>query len=158
MDTSLFGITYETWSQICQMYLYISANSQKNHLQLFPFSRLSKEEKELVKSEDFYNLYIKNGSFLLKKENHIVTDDFILKSDNSFRYATLLSPLLYLVQQAIGKEIWNKYVDERPQVIEVFYAGDYEKSQPLYKKQYDNFCKTLNIYKDEFDFFIKTDI
>ena len=158
METSLFGITYETWSQICQMYLYIPANSQKHHLQLFPFTKLKKEEKEYIKSEDFFNLYIKNGSFLLKKENHIVTDDFILKSDNSFRHATLLSPLLYLVQQAIGKEIWNKYVDERPQNIEVFYAGDYEKSQSLYKKQYDNFCKSLNLYKDDFDFYIKTDI
>ena len=140
------------------MYLYISANSQKHHLQLFPFTKLTKKEKEYIKSEDFFNLYIKNGSFLLKKENHIVTDDFILKSDNSFRHATLLSPLLYLVQQAIGKEIWNKYVDERPQNIEVFYAGDYEKSQPLYKKQYDNFCKSLNLYKYDFDFYIKTDI
>lgn len=158
METSLFGISYETWSQICQMYLYISAKSQKTHLQLFPFTRLTKEEKEYIKSEDFFNLYIKNGTFLLKKDNHIVTDDFILKSDNSFRHATLLSPLLYLVQQAIGKEIWNKYIDERPKVIEVFYAGDYEKAQPLYKKQYDNFCKTLNTYKDDFDFFIKTDI
>lgn len=158
METSLFGISYETWSQICQMYLYISAKSQKTHLQLFPFTRLTKEEKVYIKSEDFFNLYIKNGTFLLKKDNHIVTDDFILKSDNSFRHATLLSPLLYLVQQAIGKEIWNKYIDERPKVIEVFYAGDYEKAQPLYKKQYDNFCKTLNTYKDDFDFFIKTDI
>ena len=87
METSLFGITYETWSQLCQMYLYISANSQKNHLQLFPFSRLSKEEKELVKSEDFYNLYIKYGSFLLKKENHIVTDDFILIVENRLKTA-----------------------------------------------------------------------
>lgn len=158
METSLFGISYETWAQICQMYLYISANSQKHHLQLFPFTKLTKKEKEYIKSEDFYNLYIKNGTFFFFNENHIVTDDFILKSDNSFRHATLLSPLLYLVQQAIGKEIWNKYLDERPKNIEVFYAGDYEKSQPLYKKQYDNFCKTLNIYKDDFDFFIKTDI
>ena len=158
METTLFGISYETWSQICQMYLYLSPNSQNKHLQFFPFTKLTKEEKKYIKSEDFFNRYIKNGSFLLKKENHIVTDDFILKSDNSFRSATLLAPLLYLVQQAIGKEIWNKYIDERPKEIQVFYAGDYEKSQPLYKRQYDKFCKTLNIYKEDFDFFIKTDI
>ena len=156
MADTLFQISYETWVQICHMYLYLTAN--KHYLQFYPFIKLTDNEKKYIESEDFFNLYIKNGTFLLKKENHIVTDDFILKSDNSFRHVTLISPLLYLVQQAIGKEIWNKYIDERPKVIQVFYSGDYENAEPLYKKQYDNFCKTLNLYKDDFDYFIKTDI
>lgn len=158
MDSTLFGISYKTWSQICQMYLYLSQSQQKFHLQLFPFTKLQKDEKRFIKSEKFFNQYIKNGAFLLKNENHIVIDNFLLKPDNSFRHSTVVSPLLYLVQQAIGKEIWNNFEDHRPKEIQVFYAGDYKKSQPLYKKQYDSFCKTLNIYKDNFDYFIKTDI
>lgn len=156
MEDTLFQISYETWSQICKMYLYLTVN--KYYLQFYPFTKLTEREKRYISSEDFFNLYIKNGTYLLKKENHIVTDGFILKSDNSFRHVTLVSPLLYLVQQAIGKEIWNTYIDERPKEIQVFYSGDYAKEQPLYKKQYDNFCKILNVHKDNFDYFIKTDI
>ncbi len=158
MDNSLFGISYDTWSEICRMYLYLSSKVSKRFFQLFPFSKLSSKEKKYILSEDFFNLYIKNGAFLFKEENKIITDNFILKSDNTFRHATIISPLLYLVQQAIGKEIWRFYKSERPEQIQVFYAGDYEKSVPTYKKQYDSFCKTLNINKRNFDFFIKTDI
>ena len=140
------------------MYLYLPSGTQKSHLQLFPFSKLTRNEKAYIKSETFYNLYVRNASFLFKKENHIITNDFLLKSDNSFRDATLVSPLLYLLFQAIGNEIYRVYKPTRQKQIQVFYAGNFEKKEPLYKKEYDTFCKVLNIYKDDFDYFIKTDI
>ena len=68
----------------------------------------------------------------------------ILKSDNSFRHATLLSPLLYLVQQAIGKEIWNKYVDERPQNIEVFHSEDVQYFKRKFEELYSTWEKNQN--------------
>ena len=140
------------------MYFNLSSGIKKSYLQFFPFSKLSSNDKKIIRSKLFYDIYIKNGSFFFISKNIIRTDGFILKSDNTFRHSTLVSPLLYLVHQAIGKEIWRIYRQIRPRPIKVFYAGSYKKAEPTYKKQYDEFCKVLNANKDDFDFFIKTDI
>lgn len=51
MDNSLFGISYDSWLKSCQMYLYLPSGTQKSHLQLFPFSKLTRNEKLHIKSE-----------------------------------------------------------------------------------------------------------
>lgn len=154
----MFGISYGTWEEICDMYFMLYVGVHKAYLQWFPFSRLTDEEKEEISGEEFYNQYIKTGGFVLFPEVMRHSENFIQKSDGSFRNAALVSPIFYLVLQAIGKEISIKYQSQRPADIGVYYAGNYELNRPRYKQDYDDFFKAINAGAEQYQFFIKTDI
>ena len=59
----MFGIKYATWKDVCQMYFDLSDNRKAAYLQLFPFSKLLEDDKEMLKSEDFFNRFIKIHCF-----------------------------------------------------------------------------------------------
>jgi AbiA family abortive infection protein len=155
---SLFGIKYETWKSVCKMYFDLKQGTQKAYLQLFPFSKLTQSDKINISSEDFFNKYIRYGTFCLFQTAMLRTENYIFKSDGSFRDSSLLSPILYLLLQSIGKEISESYVSKRPREIEVFYAGNYDSMKPTYKQDYDNFFKVINNILEQYQFFIKTDV
>lgn len=131
---------------------------KKSYLQSFPFSKLSDTDKTYLLSEDFFLQYIKSGAFILYPESLHRTENYIQKGDGSFRDSSLVSPMLYLVLQSIGKEISNKYISQRPPEISVYYAGNYQHNRPIYKQDYDDFFKEINEYIDSYQYFIKTDI
>lgn len=154
----MFGISYNTWKEICNMYFSLHVGTHKAYLQWFPFSKLSDDDKAEISGETFFNRYIKTGGFVLFPEVMRHSENFIQKSDGSFRNAALVSPILYLVLQAIGKEISKRYISQRPVNIGVYYAGNYEQSRPRYKQDYDDFFKAINAGAEQHRYFIKTDI
>ena len=154
----MFCIKYKTWKEICKMYFLLKSGSKKAYLQWFPLTKLATCEKKNLCSEDFYNRYIKNFSFILFKDNLHQSNNFLQKSDGSFRSSSLISPTLYLVLQAIGKEIYDLYRETRDKDISIYYAGSYKALRPSYKQDYDEFFKEINSNIDEFEYFIKTDI
>ena len=154
----MFGISYDTWKEICDMYFSLHMGIHKAYLQWFPFSKLTDEDKTEISGADFFNKYIKTGGFVLFPEVMRLSDNYIQKSDGSFRNATLVSPIFYLVLQAIGKEIATRYQSHRPVDIGVYYAGNYELNRPRYKQDYDDFFKAINAGAEQYQFFIKTDI
>ena len=158
MNLSLFGITYAEWTQICQMYFSLKKGIKQSYLQFFPFSKLTTSNIKRIKSEDFFLKYINNGCFLFNDTASIVTDNYILKADNSFRDAKLISMFLFLILQTIGFSISNKYKNKRPKEISTYYAGNYKESKVYYKKEYNKFFKEINSELVNYSFFIKTDI
>lgn len=154
----LFGIEYETWKGTCEMYFSLKRGSLKSFLQWFPFTKLTDEEKEVLKSENFYKKYIKTGLIIFFPSVMQQLENFIQKSDGSFRDSSLVSPLTYLLVQAVGKEISRCYYSDRPADISVYYAGNYEYMRPNYKQDYDDFFKELNACAENYQYFIKTDI
>lgn len=154
----LFGVKYDTWKSVCDMYFSMDAGSLKSCLQWFPFTKLSSKDKETISGESFYNQYIKTASFILFPQVMHQSENFLQKSDGSFRDASLVSPILYLLLQSVGKEICDQYTSIRPADISVYYAGNYEHMRPKYKQDYDDFFKELNGSIDEYQYFIKTDI
>lgn len=52
-----------------------------------------------------------------------ISDNYLQKSDGSFRQAQLLSPTLYLVLEAICKEIYNS-INDKIYSQHALYAGD----------------------------------
>ena len=154
----MFGISYNTWRDICNMYLSLPMGSKKSYLQWFPFTKLSDQDKEELCSEDFYNKYISTGGFVFFPEVMRHSENFIQKGDGSFRNSVLISPLLFLIIQAIGKEISEQYISNRPEGIEAYYAGNYTYSRAKYKQDYDNFYKSINAWSDQYPYFIKTDV
>lgn len=70
------------------------------------------------------------------------SENFLQKGDGSFRDSSLIAPVLYLILQAVGKEISEQYITHRPVDISAYYAGNYEFMRPKYKQEYDNFLKS----------------
>ncbi len=154
----MFGIEYKTWRDVCDMYFSLSNGSLKAYLQWFPFTKLTKSDREYILSEKFYENYIKQFSFVLFRDVMHQSENFLQKSDGSFRDSSLISPILYLVLQSLGKVISERYDSNRNANISVYYAGNYKYMSPHYKKDYDDFFKELNSCIDKYQYFIKTDI
>ena len=134
----MLGISYDTWKSICEMYFSLNTLSAKAYLQWFPFTKISREDKGYISSEDFYERYIKTSSIVFFPDAMQQSENYLQKSDGSFRNSSLISPILYLVLQSVGKEIFNEYNPIRPQNVSVYYAGNYEFMRPKYKQDYDN--------------------
>lgn len=158
LDLTLFGIKYDEWTQVCQMYFSVKKGVKQSYLQFFPFSKLTTNDIKKIKSEDFFKKYIQNGGFLFHKNATLVTDNYILKADNSFRDVKLISEFLFLVLQTIGFTISSKYTQKRPSEISVYYAGSYLETKAYYKKEYNKFYKEINNELSKYKFFIKTDV
>lgn len=154
----LFGIKYETWLSVCDMYFSLKSGSKKSYLQWFPFTKLSNAEQETIKSRDFYDKYINSASFILFPNVMQQSENFLQKGDGSFRDSSLIAPMPYLILQAVGKEISERYTTHRPADISAYYAGNYDFMRPKYKQDYDIFFKELNTCIDEYQYFIKTDV
>lgn len=155
---TVFNISFDTWYRTCSMYFSLGVGTKKAYLQWFPFSRLSLDDENYIKSEEFYNNYIKTGSFVLYPGAMQRSENYIQKDDGSFRDATLVAPILYLVLQSIGNEIALKYIEQRPVGITAYYAGNYGENRPKYKQEYDSFFKHLNEGIVKYQYFIKTDV
>lgn len=160
MKNTLLELSYENWKEIASAYISLPNSILKTSLQLFPFSKLSDTDKKVLLSKTFFEKYIINCSFFLNPKNVLVTDNYLLKADDSFRQSTLISSLLFLVFQAIGKEIFNNCILKIQGNIFIHYAGNYYSNNLSvhYKKEYDSFYKELNAEKSIFSYFIKTDI
>lgn len=154
----MFGITLDTWKQTCQMYFKLSEGSKKHYLQWFPFSKITADEEKYIASEEFFEKYIRKAAFVLFPESMHQSENFLQKGDGSFRDSSLLSPILYLVLQAIGKEISNHYQPVRNVNIDAFYAGNYYYMRAKYKQDYDEFYKLINTHISDCQYFIKTDV
>ncbi|MBQ7708147.1 MAG: AbiA family abortive infection protein [Lachnospiraceae bacterium] len=154
----MLGIEFSTWTSICSAYRLIGEGAKKASLQWFPFTNLSEKDWDYLTDRDFYEIYIRNASFVFLEKAMHQSENYIQKSDGSFRDASLVSPLLYLVLQAIGYEIARKYDSKRAKDISVFYAGNYDEINVRYKREYDAFFKEINSYQEEYKYYIKTDI
>ena len=107
----MFGVKYDTWKSVCDMYFSLKTGSLKAYLQWFPFTKLTKADKDVISSEEFYNKYIKTGSFVLFPPAMHQSENFLQKSDGSFRDSSLVGPILYLMLQAVGKEIYDQSIN-----------------------------------------------
>ena len=154
----MFGISFETWTSVCQMYCDLEDRRKSSYLQWFPFSKLRKNDYEKLTSREFFEKYIQTGAFVISRAMMHQSENYLQKGDGSFRDSTLLSPILYLVLQSIGKEISNKYKIQRESEIEVYYAGNYNYMRPIYKQDYDDFYKSINFNIQKYQYFIKTDV
>lgn len=100
----MFGIKYKTWEDVCKMYFELGVGSKKAYLQWFPFSKLSEADENRILSREFFDKCVKNASFLSYPEAMHRSENYLQKGDGSFRDSSLISPILYLVLQSIGKE------------------------------------------------------
>ena len=90
----MFGVSYDMWKSICNMYFSLNAGSQKAYLQWFPFTKLSSADKENISGEEFYNSYIKTASFMLFPPAMHQSENYLQKGDGSIRDSSLEAHVL----------------------------------------------------------------
>lgn len=161
MNNLLLGFNYNNWKRTCNLFLNPKIKrSLSMYLQDYPLAKLSSENTETIKSEDFFNEYIETGKVFFNSTVIWRTTNFITKNSGGFRDAQLLSPFLFLLLQAIGVEIQSRYIPLRsknPKLI-AYYSGDFSRNIVTYKSQYRGFCEVNTQLSKEFPYFIKTDI
>lgn len=75
----MFNIQYDTWQKMCEMIFSVKDGAKRTCLQWFPFSKLSKAEREFLKSKDFFKKFIDTSSFVLFEEMLYQSENFIQK-------------------------------------------------------------------------------
>lgn len=151
---NFLGIQYDTWVETVNTYFELPTKYKFNHLQLYPFTK-NKMKDEIV-SEAFYNSYIKSGYFITITNQMALNSNYLQKTDATYRQSQLLSPILYLITEAICKEIYLK-VDDKFNSHFSLYAGNLEENDVNYTKQYDKFIKQVNIDADKYPYYMKFD-
>ena len=154
----MFPIEYEDWRLVCSQTLIHKRGRKQAYIQWYPFACLTSKHKEILMSESYFNDYVQTGLMFYFPETWHISDNYLMKGDSSFRHASLVSPTLYLLVLAIGHSFATKYVPNRPDNVEIYYAGNFREDRLFYQKDYDNFHKRLNELSDGYHYFIKTDI
>lgn len=152
----MINIAHQTWIKIVDMYFDESIYKLKGYLQWYPFSASTMQEK--LKSSDFFNTYIDNGYFWLNRSISDVQNNYMQKSDGSYRQSQLISPILFLVLQSLCKRISEDFTNPRPNDIEYFYSGDFVEEKVDYKYSYDLFYKSVNYHAVINKYYFKFDI
>ena len=98
-------MVYSTWNETCEAIFKMDKEILNKYLQLYPFSQLDNSEKEYIRSEYFFDLFIKKGFIFSLDSTYCIAERFIQKGNGSFRKTYLVSPVLYLYLLAIGKQI-----------------------------------------------------
>lgn len=81
----MFGISYESWKDVCEMYFSLKPGVKKAYLQWYPLSKISDASQERLKSKDFYDKYIVSGAFVMIPGAMQRSENFMQKGDGSFR-------------------------------------------------------------------------
>ena len=129
----------------------------RSYVQWYPFSKLTKASWDLLESEHYYERYIKDGSFVLFKHMRFTTKGYIQKQGATMRDSRLVSPVIYLYLLAVGIEYEKIFVDVRPSMV-CLYAGDIEKRQAHYRKNYKVYRDSVTYCSELYDYCIKTDV
>ena len=155
----MINIEYSIWKKACDSINKIKKSTLKNSLQWYPISKLSKQEKDIISTEDFFNNYIKSGNYLMSNKFKNIFQYFLPKSDLNLRAISLINPIDLYFSTALGFYLNNKYKEKRDlEHFSVYYAGNLSESNITYNKPYDDFYKKINSMKDFYSNFIKIDL
>ena len=150
-------IDYDTWEKACNSLFSESNGRLSSYLQTFPFSKISKFDKDYISSEEFYNEKIINANWLLDEGNFINLQHYFFNSDGTYRDVKLVSPIMFLAIQCIGFYLNRSYKVPNNKYREVYYAGDCEKGESHYWNSYNRYKEVIKAEKDKFTHFIKLD-
>ena len=153
----MINFDYKCWKETVNG--IFKAYPKSPYLQLVPFTKLSKEDKKFLSSENFFNKWIKTGAFTYYSDTWNISNAYILKNNGTYRRANNISPIFFLFISAFAKYISNFYYkDYEDRKIQSFYAGEISQNRFNYKKDYDNYCKEINNQSQCYKYFIKLDI
>lgn len=156
-DIFMINMEYETWINVCEGIFNQSNNSLKQYLQLYPFAILSNEQKDYIKSEEFFFKFVKNGALFKNKLVFDFPKHYIQKSNSSFRNSKLVSPIIYIFLECIGYHVSLTFAKESA-TTRCYYAGNMTELDFHYKSSYERFYADINECSQRFQYYYKFDI
>ena len=153
----MWNITFEEWHETTENFLSISSNKLNKHLQTYPFSILSENDKNYLTSKDFFVRFIKNGKFLGSDKDLVVINNLLQKNNGNFRSVSLVSPIIYLVFIAMGGHLSNA-MNQDSEHVESFYAGNFDTGELYYAKNYKAFSIRAKEFGSVYDYYLKLDV
>lgn len=148
---------YSTWNNVCEGIFKQSNQTLNKYLQLYPFSILSNEEKEMIKSEEFFSKYIKNGALFRNELVFNFPRHYIQKNNSSFRNSKLVSPIIHIYLECVGYHVCNKY-ERNSTRTRCYYAGNMLELDFHYKKSYERFYADVNECTQRYQYYYKFDV
>lgn len=149
-------VSLESWQTACRM-VRQEGRRLRSYLQWYPFSYLNNSSWEKLSSEDYFNTYIDDCSFMLCESMRYTTKGFIQKQGSSLRDSYLVAPILFLYLLAYGVEYDQMFVQPRLKGL-ALYAGNLSKRQMSYQKSWQAYCGVLKFNSSEFDYCLRTDV
>lgn len=153
----MINFDYYTWNIVCEGIFIQNKNSLNKHLQQYPFTIITDNEKEILKSEKFFNNYIKNGALFKNKLSFDFPNHYIQKNNSSFRNTKLLSPIVFIYLECIGYHVSKLYNRESVNT-RCYYAGDMQALDFQYKTSYDSYYADINESSLRYKYFYKFDV
>lgn len=153
----MINTNYEVWRNVCHAVFSLSDNIKVNYLQLYPFTKLNQNEKNYIKSEEFFNKFIKSNAIFNEKNAFEFPRHYIQKPSGSFRNTRLVSPLIYLYLECIGYQISREY-ERYENEVRCYYAGIMEDKDFYYKTSYDRFYADINESSKYYRYYSKFDV
>ena len=99
----MYKIKYETWKETCELLKKYSNKFGDYYFQLYPI-KYSKNYDSIEELEFFKN-NILNGKYLTEENNFIISENYEIKDDGTFRNKVLVPPILYIYYNAMVMEI-----------------------------------------------------
>ena len=152
----MINLKYDDWVNACEIIEKYSKDFGKYYLQLYPFYKWN--DLSIIKEENYFNSYIKNGFFLNNYSNFDLIDNYSKKGDGGFRRRYLITPIFYIYYIAIGLHIEKNYKQTRNEKIFVKYGGDFENDILHYDTSYQSFINHVDHSSKKYKYYCKLDI
>lgn len=152
----MYKIEFKIWEETCELIEKYSQKYGKYYFQLYPIKKIGSLER--IKDYYYYKKMIYNSNIFTEERNFLISEEYTIKKDGTFRNKVLISPIFYIYYNAMVMQIATKYKPKRNKNISVRYAGDYKNKKLHYKQQYIEFTEELINLSYTYDTFLKLDI
>lgn len=110
-----------------------------------------------IKSEVFFNKFIKNNAIFNDQFTFDYPDHYLQKFSGSFRNAKLVPPLIFLYLESIGYQVSKDY-KRLENDVRCYYAGNLLKKDSYYRNSYNEFYLDINESSRHYGYYIKFDV
>lgn len=153
----MINMEYDTWNKACEGIFRQSKQSLNKYLQLYPFSILSDDEMEEIKSEEFFYKFIKSGALFKNKLVFDFPRHYIQKNNSSFRNSKLVSPIIFIYLECIGYHVCKAYMRDSTKT-RCYYAGNIPELDFHYKNSYERYYADINDCSQLYQYYYKFDV
>ncbi|KAB8136809.1 AbiA family abortive infection protein [Gracilibacillus oryzae] len=153
----MINMKYDTWNNVCEGIFKQNKQSLNKYLQLYPFSILTDDEKEVIRSEEFFYKFINNGALFKNKLVFDFPRHYIQKNNSSFRNSKLVSPIVYIYLECIGYHVCKTYIKDST-LTRCYYAGNIHDLDFHYQKSYEHYYADVNECSQRYQYYYKFDI
>lgn len=157
-NKDVFGISYNSWKYVCEYYTNLTNDYYIDDIQLYPFYLLNKKEKSILCSKKFFKGYVSNGYFTQFADLNYSRNGYLLNDKFQFKDGKLISPILFLLLEALGKDLYENCQQPHNKNVSFYYTNNYNKLDYQNEFTYEQFIKKIVRESINFNYYINFDV